>query len=253
MMEKVIFEHIKEQEYVKITLNRPEKHHAISKSMISQLKEAIDWAKSLKIKCLVLTATGDQSFCAGGDLNYFHSELTKDESFDRLYQMKEILYEIVSFPVLTLCLLNGNAFGGGCELATACDLRIAKKDAVFGFVQGDLGIIPGWGGGVLLYEKVHPTFALQWLTESKLYTANKLKQIGWLQAIVKEEDFTEINKLLKPYLNKTVEQMLHFKQQYKEKLQSLSLSALMNEEVRQCAQFWGSKIHQERVQRLLEK
>src|SRR5690625_5646758 len=86
-------------------------------------------------------------FCAGGDLINFHGELTPDEAFSRLYPMKEVLYDIASFPVPTICLLNGDALGGGCEIATACDFRIAKETTKFGFVQSKLGIVPGWGGG----------------------------------------------------------------------------------------------------------
>src|SRR5690625_1269957 len=213
MMEKIIFDYDEHRGYVKITLNRPKKHNAVSRLMIEQLIAGINRAKSLNIKCLVITGVGDKMFCAGGDLNYFNSELTPEEAFERLYQMKEILYELVSFPVPTICLLNGHALGGGCELATACDIRIAKRDTSFGFVQGSLGIIPGLGGGVLLYEKVNPNFALQWLSESKTYTAKELKRFGWLHEVVSEVDFSNIKLLLANYLNKTIEQMKQFKQQ----------------------------------------
>ncbi|HLS20154.1 MAG TPA: enoyl-CoA hydratase/isomerase family protein [Bacillota bacterium] len=251
-MEKIIFEHDAKNEYVTITLNRPHKRNAISKTMIDELASAIDKAKMLNIKCLVIIGAEDKMFCAGGDLNYFHSQLTRDESFKRLYEMKEILYELVSFPVPTICLLNGDALGGGCELATACDIRIAKNNTKFGFVQGALGITPGWGGGVLLYEKVNPNFALQWLSEGITYTADELKEAGWVHQVVSEVDFSNIKLLLANYLNKTIEQMQHFKQQYKQKLATISLAALMNEEVRQCTQFWGSRIHQQKVANIFQ-
>src|SRR5699024_12828906 len=101
---------------------------------------------------LIITRAGEKMCCSGGDLNHLQGDLSSDEAFKELYPMKECLYEPVSFPVPTVCLLNGDAVGGGCEIATACDFRIGKKGTKFGFVQSKLGIIPGWGGGELLYK-----------------------------------------------------------------------------------------------------
>src|SRR5699024_11652383 len=89
----------------------------------------------------------------GGDLNTLHSGLPKSEVEEKLFFMNEVLYSISTFPVPVICLLQGNALGGGCELATACDIRIAKSDTSFGFIQTKIGILPGCGGGALLYKK----------------------------------------------------------------------------------------------------
>lgn len=252
-MKDVMFHHDEQQQYVTITLNRPEKLNAISESMVSSLTGAIEQAKSLDIKCLVITGAGDKMFSAGGDLTYFHSELPTEQAFERLYTMKDALYQLVDFPVPTIALLNGNALGGGCELATACDLRLAKEGTQFGFVQTTLGIVPGWGGGVLLYEKVDPNFALQWLVEGVTYSTGELLQAGWLHKIFQADEWPYKQNILQNYLNKTVEQMKHLKFQYKQKLATLSLAALMNEEVRQSAQFWGSPIHQEKIKEIMSK
>lgn len=249
----VTYEIDKNREYGIITLNRPKKRNAISESMINDLTTYLSQAKTDPIKCLVVTGAGEKMFSAGGDLHYFHSDLAADEAFSRLYAMKEVLYEIVSFPVPTISLLNGDALGGGCELATACDFRIAKEDTTFGFVQTSLGIIPGWGGGVLLYEKVNPSFAYQWLLEANVYQASYLKNQGWIHHIISKDQWTKIDRVLKPYLKRSHEQMRILKSQYKSKLSALSLSALMSEEVRQCVQLWDSPRHQEKVQQFLTK
>lgn len=252
-MKDVIFHHDKQEQYVTITLNRPEKLNAISKSMVSSLMDAIKRAKSLDIKCLVVTGTGEKMFSAGGDLTYFHSELSTEQAFERLYTMKDVLYQLVDFPVPTIALLNGNALGGGCELATACDLRLAREGTQFGFVQTTLGIVPGWGGGVLLYEKVDPNFALQWLVEGTTYSTEELIQSGWLHRVIHVDEWANKQDILMSYLDKTVEQMKHLKFQYQQKLATLSLAAMMNEEVRQSAQFWGSPVHQEKIKQILTK
>src|SRR5699024_7524433 len=106
------------------------------------------------------------------------------EAEQRLLQMNEVLEKIIRFPVPVVALLNGNALGGGCELATACDIRIAKTGSVFGFVQSNIGILPGWGGGAILYKKVAASFALDWLTKGNLYAADELLEKGWVHQII---------------------------------------------------------------------
>src|SRR5690625_3502655 len=139
--------------------------------MANELTELLEEIKERPLKFLVIKSAGDPVFCAGGDLNDFHGSLNEQEAYDTLHTMKHVLSQIVTFPVPTICFLQGDALGGGCELATACDIRIAKDTTKFGFVQSNLGILPGWGGGAILYEKVPASFALQWLTEGNMLAA----------------------------------------------------------------------------------
>lgn len=236
-----------------IRLNRPEKHQAVSPEMAALFLEKIRIAKSDPIKFLVITGTGDNMFCAGGDLNYLHGDLNTDEAFQALYPMKECLYDIVSFPVPTVCLLNGDALGGGCEIATACDFRIGKQGTKFGFVQTKLGIIPGWGGGVLLYEKVDPNFAFQWLLEAEVFSIEYLQQKGWIHKIIKADQWAQINDILAPFISKSKDQLAILKAQYNKKLSVLSLAAEMNEEVRHCANLWETPEHKEAVAKFFSK
>src|SRR5699024_10079246 len=162
-----------------LTLNRPEKRNAISIEMARQLSSLLTEIKERPIPFLVIKSAGEGVFCAGGDLNELHGELSEQEAYETLNMMKQVLYQIVSLPIPTIGLLQGNALGGGCELATACDIRIAREGTTFGFVQSNLGILPGWGGGAILYEKVSPSFAFQWLTEGEMYPASFLLEKGW--------------------------------------------------------------------------
>jgi len=240
-----------EQGYGEILLNRPEKMNAISKDMTRSFLNALETAKQQQVKFLVITAAGDRMFCAGGDLQDLHGDLSTEEAFTVLYPMKEVLYELVSFPVPTVCLLNGDGIGGGCEIATACDIRIAKANTRFGFVQTKLGITPGWGGGTLLYEKVHSSFAFQWLMEAALHRADYLQKHGWIQKIADDEEWNDRESLLKPYLTKSLEQMKILKMQYQKKLSILLLSEQMNDEVRNCAELWETKEHKDAVREFM--
>lgn len=252
-MTEMIQYHRDDQAYGIISLNRPKKRHAINEEMVEQLKVVLQQAKQDDLRFLVITGEGEKMFCAGGDLTYLHADLTPEEAFSRLYPMKEVMHDIISFPVPTICLLNGDALGGGCEIATACDIRIAKEDTKFGFIQSRLGIIPAWGGGALLYEKVHPSFAFQWLMEAEVLEATYLQERGWLHHIIPKEDWSHRESILQPYLAKSDQQMLLLKNQFKLKLSSLALSPLMNEEIRNCANLWGSLEHKKAIQAFLSK
>lgn len=238
-----------EQGYGMITLHRPERRNALSLDMIEELQTLLKDARDLDIKALVITGAGDQAFCAGGDLNDFHAGLSSQEAFSALYPMKEVLYELSRFPVPTIALLNGHTRGGGCELATACDFRYAAEGSTIGFVQGDLGISPGFGGGALLYHRIHPLKAYEMLVQSRVYGTEEAIHTGWLQGIIREETIAEdIDNIMKPFLSKTIDQAKHFKQQYVKQQIPLSLSADMDDEVRRCSNLWGNEQHKEAVQ-----
>ncbi|WP_077325984.1 enoyl-CoA hydratase/isomerase family protein [Virgibacillus siamensis] len=229
-----------------IRLQRPEKHNAISVEMADQLKIAVKTAKEENVKFLVIAASGEKMFCAGGDLANLHGDLTSDEAFSALYPMKEVLYDIASFPVPTIGLLNGDALGGGCEIATACDFRIAREHTRFGFVQTTLGIAPGWGGGALLYEKVLPSFAYHWILEGGIYDAAYLFNKEWIHKVVAKQEWDE-EKLLAPYASRSFKQMKILKRQYLKRTSVLGLAAAMSDEVRNSANLWDSEEHKEAV------
>ncbi|MFC0301519.1 enoyl-CoA hydratase/isomerase family protein [Virgibacillus soli] len=245
----ITYEH--KQDYGIIRLNRPEKRNAISTEMMQLLKKYLLKAREEKYKFIVITGNGDKVFCAGGDLTELHGDLTPDDAFAKLYPMKEVLYEIVSFPVPVICFMNGDAMGGGCELATACDIRITKPGTRFGFIQSNLGIVPGWGGGVLLYEKVHPAFAFQWMMEGTIYGATYLLEKGWIHEVISEESTFE--RILATYSSRSLQQMKILKSQYKRKLSNLSLSADMNEEMKNAAILWDTHEHKQAVNRFLSR
>ncbi|WP_181348927.1 enoyl-CoA hydratase/isomerase family protein [Thalassobacillus sp. CUG 92003] len=240
------------EHYAVIKLNRPEKMNAISTKMTQDLHLAIDEANMLNnIKCLIITGAGTQAFSTGGDLSDLHGDLSSDEAFGLLYQMKEVLYKIASFPVPTIAVLNGQARGGGCELATACDFRFGVRSSSYGFVQGQLGITPGWGGGALLYEKIAADDAFLWLAEADMYQADKTLRIGWLHRILASEELHHIEGLAAPFTSKSLEQLKVLKRQYLRKLSILPLSAQMDEDVRACANLWESKEHKQAVERFV--
>lgn len=250
-MEKLVVHEAKD--YGVISLNRPNKRNAISLQMASELRSALNSMKAAEIPFLVIKSTGDDVFCAGGDLRDLHAEMNESEALEKLSVMKEVLYEIVTFPVPVICLLQGSALGGGCELATACDIRIAKAGTNFGFVQSNLGILPGWGGGAILYEKIQPSFALNWLTEGEMYPANYLLDNNWIQKVAPIDDWYNEAAILQNYTSKSIAQMQFLKAQFLGSFQIEQLSKKMSQESARCASLWASEKHRAVLEQFYNK
>jgi len=242
-----------ETEYGIITLNRPSKRNAISQKMAQQLDEILDDIRQRPIKFLLIRSEGAGVFCAGGDLTELHGDLTEEEAYEALHIMKTVLHKILTFPVPTICLLQGNALGGGCELATACDFRLVKEDTTFGFVQSNLGILPGWGGGAILYKKVAKNFAFQWLTKGSIYGASYLYEREWIHSIIKKKDWENVDTYLQPYISKSYDQMCYLKAQFLEALDVDELYEAMDRESSRAAKLWPSEHHQQAVNAFLQR
>ncbi|MFG6149017.1 enoyl-CoA hydratase/isomerase family protein [Halobacillus sp. B23F22_1] len=241
-----------ERGVVIIKLNRSEKMNAITKMMARELQQVLLEMKNKPgVKCLVITGAGKKAFCAGGDLTELHGNLNEEEAYQVLHPMKECLYELATFPLPTFAFLNGHARGGGCEIATACDFRYGIEDGEYGFIQGRLGITPGWGGGELLYKRIQADRAAQWLMESNMYSAEEAYRIGWLHKIVTRESFDTSHLLLSPFLQKSQRQLKIFKSQHLHSLSMSNVSSQMDEEVKNCASLWESKEHVRAVENFM--
>jgi enoyl-CoA hydratase/carnithine racemase len=243
MAELVTYES-NESGYGVIRLQRPEKRNAISLEMGKAIKSKLAQAETDDLKFLILTSSEKSMFCAGGDLHDLHGDLTNEEAHARLYPMMELLHQLLRFPVPVIAILNGDALGGGCELATACDIRMAYKDTKFGFIQTNIGILPGWGGGSMLYQKVQPSFALDWITSGSILPASILQEKGWIHHLV-EDETQEIEEILSPYLKKSREQMCLLKSQFIANLDTAGLLEQMKIEVKASASLWDSEAHKQ--------
>ncbi|WP_042145028.1 enoyl-CoA hydratase/isomerase family protein [Paucisalibacillus sp. EB02] len=247
MGETITYKFYPEKAYGIITINRPEKRNAISIEMAKRLLLVLEEANQDPLKFLVVTGVGNRMFCSGGDLTDLHGELSSSEAESSLLKMMEVLYRLAIFKVPTIALMNGGAAGGGCELASACDIRIAKSDTKFGFVQTNLGIIPGWGGGVLLAKRIHPSFANQWIMEGTIFDEKTLELKGWIHRVIDDNGWADIDKLLEPYLTKSYSQMQILKSQFLDEIGVIGLKDKMKNEVKQCATLWDSQEHKNAV------
>src|SRR3712207_5089123 len=139
-----------------LRINRPEALNAMNLDVISELSKMIDIvAADENIKALVITGAGERSFCAGADISYMvNIDPMQAEKYATSAQ--DVINKIDRLEKPVIAAVNGFALGGGCELAMACDIRIASSNAKIGQPEVTIGIPPGWGGTQRLMRLVGP-------------------------------------------------------------------------------------------------
>lgn len=243
----------REKGYLLFTINRSEKRNAINYEVMQGLAEAIKRCSEPDILALVITGTGDHAFCSGGDLSVFHLLHTKEEAYPMLSKMASILYDLLTLPIPTVALVNGTTIGGGCELAAACDFRLARKGIKAGFVQGKQAITTGWGGGSILAEKLSPAHAMKLLMDAELQTAEFLKEAGFFDDLYTDDSFQALDSFLEQILSRDLGVVQSYKRIWIRKWEVALLRERIEEEVSNCASLWESDAHHEQVKIFMRK
>lgn len=135
-----------EGEIAILTMNRPEKLNALDQGMLAALEQAFDEIEADKsIRVLLLGGQG-KAFCAGGDIAAWAALSPLDFAHDWVRRGHRVFDRLARLRVPTIAILTGSAFGGGLELAGACDFRVAESDVKLGMPETGLGMVPGWSG-----------------------------------------------------------------------------------------------------------
>jgi len=170
-----------------VTIERADKRNALSRAILSEIQVAFSkHAADETIRMATLTGAGDKCFAAGGDLRDLQSVRTFEEARLMAEQAKQALDAIRNFPVPVVALLNGDALGGGAELAMACDFRLAAAHARIGFLQGRLNISSAWGGGIDLFQTLGRARALFLLGTCEMVDGDRALELGLIEAMADE-------------------------------------------------------------------
>ncbi|MGQ9680305.1 MAG: enoyl-CoA hydratase/isomerase family protein [Candidatus Bathyarchaeia archaeon] len=175
-----------------IVLNRPSKLNSINPEMLDILERELERAeRDPEIKCIVITGEGDRAFSAGADVSVFRN-LSKEEA-ERVISRKghQVFLRILNSNKPVIAAVNGLALGGGCELATVCDFRIASDKAKFGQPEVNLGLIPGWGATWILPKIIDPSYAKWMMMTGSIVNAEEALKIGLINRVVPSDQFSE--------------------------------------------------------------
>lgn len=177
-----------------ITLNRPDVLNAIDTTMRTELVEAVKYAvEADSVRVIVFRGAGVRAFCAGADIKEFRpAESIAADRASRLPPRWNEAIESASKP--TVALIHGYCLGGGLELALACDIRIASNDAVFGFPEVQLGIIPGAGGTQRLARLVGLGHALDLILTARRINAVAAFAVGLVSEVVEPTELEEAGR-----------------------------------------------------------
>ncbi len=144
-------------------------------------------ADDARVRCVVVTGTGERAFCAGSDVHEFQAVMD-DVVARKLRLENEAFNGLAELPVPVIAALNGTALGGGAEIALACDLRIMAADARIGFPEVKLGVFPGSGGAFRLPRLIGSARAFELLYTGDLIDADAALRIGLVNRVVPQAE-----------------------------------------------------------------
>src|SRR5829696_4165610 len=166
-----------------LTVDRQEKLNALDRQVVEELGQALLDLESEGPRAIVVTGAGERAFVAGADIRAMSiMEPLEAKRFSEIGHAAMALLD--RSPVPTIAAVNGYALGGGCEVALACDIRIAAENATFGFPEVSLGILPGMGGTQRLPRLIGPALAKELIFTGRRIDAEEAKGMGLVNRVV---------------------------------------------------------------------
>lgn len=187
-MEKIIIQ--KENHIATVTINEPDKLNALNTQILSELNSAFDMlATDTDVRVIIITGA-ERSFVAGANIQEM-AEMNYEEAKAFGARGAAVFRKIETCPQPVIAAVNGFALGGGCELALACDIRIASEKAKFGQPEVGLGITPGFSGTQRLARLIGFAKAKELIFTGKVITAADALEIGLVNQVVAPESLMD--------------------------------------------------------------
>jgi enoyl-CoA hydratase len=245
----------KEGHVLRVTLNRPGKHNALSRAVLARLGGIMATAADdSELKCVVLTGAGERYFAAGGDVRDLDAVRTRDETVVMASAARAALDVVRGFPLPVVAALNGDAIGGGAELAVACDMRVASANAKIGYIHGKLAISSAWGGGPDLVALVGPSRALRMMALCELISTPLALQWGLVDAVADKRPIdATVSDFIAPLLQQSTATLRAAKAQARAWRRGDSFDDRRALEQQHLVSTWTSAEHWSRVERLLQR
>ena len=175
-----------------LTLNRPDKRNALDRRMIAELRAALEQCDLAADVRVVAVRGAGKDFCAGLDLDELlaTADLPVEENERRAMELGEIFLALRSLPKITVAAVEGRALAGGCGLATACDLVVARAGAQFGYPEINRGFAPAIVM-TMLRRAVGEKAAFDLVATGRLVVAEEAEQLGLISRMMPAEDFED--------------------------------------------------------------
>jgi enoyl-CoA hydratase/3-hydroxyacyl-CoA dehydrogenase len=176
-----------------IVLDRPEANNRISPQMLEEFDTAItELAGANDVRVVYLTSAGEGPFTQGADLSEFQFEQkSTHETTEISRRGHEVFSRLRDIDEPVIAGLDGDCFGGGMEMSTYVDLRVASEDANFSLPEQSVGLIPGWGGTAQLQEIIGQSAAKYIVFTARVFPAEKLYELGFLHEVHPDEEFDD--------------------------------------------------------------
>ncbi|TAI53354.1 Short-chain-enoyl-CoA hydratase [Bacillus paralicheniformis] len=183
-MEPNVLYSINEQAVAVLTLNRPQAANALSLGLLDDFQRILrDIRSNPAVRCVIITGTGDRTFCAGADLKE-RARMSRTEAKQAVSMIQQVVSETEKLPQPVIASLNGSALGGGLELALACDIRIAAEHIELGLPETTLAIIPGAGGTQRLPRLIGRGKAKEMIYTGCRISAEEAQKISLVEHVV---------------------------------------------------------------------
>jgi len=195
----------KEKGIAKIIINRPEVRNALNQATRWEIREVVeDIKKDKNVRVVIFTGAGDKAFVAGADITEFKGATPTIMEERAATTGQGLFNDIESLPMPVIAMVNGFCLGGGCELAMACDIRIASENARFGQPEISVGIIPGAGGTQRLPRLVGWGRAKELIYTGRIIDAAEAERIGLVDKMVPADKLEEtVNQLAETIVGKS--------------------------------------------------
>ena len=171
-----------------LTINRPKVLNALNWDTLTELGKFFeDVLPGESLKVLIVTGAGDKAFVAGADIAQMNGMSAK-EFKDYIDYAHKVFAQLEDDPCPSIAAVNGYALGGGCELALACDIRVASEKAKMGFPEVKLGIFPGWGGTQRITRVLGLGKTKELVFTGEMIAADEALRIGLVEKVAPHED-----------------------------------------------------------------
>ena len=179
-----------------VMINRPEALNSFNLKTLSELQILVEKIRTnSQIRVVIFTGAGEKAFSVGADLK--ERKTLQDDAVRRnVYKIGDVFNSIDLLPQPTIAAINGAAFGGGLELALACDFRIAASRSIMGLTETSLAIIPGAGGTQRLPRLIGQAKALERILTAHRVTAEEAKECGLVNEVAEKENVLDASYAL---------------------------------------------------------